>query len=116
MSKKSKFAGIQIGDRVKSDRWFFRRCKGRFAKVMQDGYHSDAQPVVSPIEGHVVGLRNVIMSNFHYDPPGNTWNSTTQEVDEREGETWGNKEVVLLVAKSPWQEPVIVRISDAQPC
>lgn len=89
-----------IGDKIQASVAFERKCSYRF----------DDQNVLKPSEkdfcGYIVGMRNVIMSDFKYHS-GSNW-----EGDYDPPYVSGKTEWVWLVTKSIKQEPLIVRECD----
>jgi hypothetical protein len=100
-----------IGDRVRYGVAYPRQTKDRFPR-WDDRAKNSPYPDPKPLgdwkykgEGCVVGIRSVIMSEYAYTP---------RRCEEDEGYSTGKRENVLLVAESIHQEPIIVRMQDAE--
>jgi hypothetical protein len=97
---------LDIGDIVSFKICYPRKCSNRFP------YSSTL--TVGPIKkegnwvGHVVGIRNIIMSNYKVHRGSIDFENGIQDCSY----ATGKKEMVYLVTTSIYKEPVIVREED----
>src|SRR5581483_7610330 len=104
-------ASVDVGQKVRFSAYYSRKCHERFS------FNSDLKKTPSPtyilvplktgaFEGYIVGIRNVIMSDYKYHA------GDYSEEGKGRGYATGKTEKVLLVAETPYREPVIVRSAD----